>query len=181
MKRDAIARLTVLFHHRWAVPVLAELHRCSGAKFVTLAKRLGSSRDSLRQTLDALIRQGWVMRNPGHGHPMRPEYILTPAGTTLGPWCQRLMGLLSSLGKEDVGLKKWSMPVAVALRAGKARFSEIQALLPGSTARALALTLKSLQNAELVERFVSEDYPPATFYHLTREGRRLASVAGNLS
>ena len=33
--------LVNLFHRRWAVPVLAELERDHGAKFVTLSRRLG--------------------------------------------------------------------------------------------------------------------------------------------
>src|SRR5947207_13068422 len=67
-----------LFHHRWAVPVLAELRRERGSRFVTLANRIGVTRDSLRRTLSALIDDGLVERNPGYGHPLRPEYVLTP-------------------------------------------------------------------------------------------------------
>ena len=48
----------VLFHHRWSIPVLAQLHRSSGSRFVTLAKGLGVSRESLRQTLGALVEAG---------------------------------------------------------------------------------------------------------------------------
>lgn len=176
MEKKKVARLTVLFHHRWAVPILAELHRSSGAKFVTLVKRLGVSRDSLCQTLDALIEERWVDRNPGYGHPMRPEYMLTPSGAKLGPWCARLMGVLSSLGMEDVGLRKWSLPVALALKTGRTRFSELKAFLPRPTARALALTLKNLETAGVIERAVTDDYPPSTFYRLTRIGHRLAAV-----
>ncbi len=180
MHRTKVNRLTVLFHHKWSVPVLAELHADSGAKFVTLIKRLGLSRDSLRTTLDALIGEAWVRRNPGHGHPLRPEYVLTAAGAKLGPWCCKLMSVLLALGVEEFGLKKWSMPVAFALQSGRERFSELKAFLPGSTARAIALALKNLQTAGLVERVVSDDYPPATFYRLTRWGRRLATVLESL-
>ncbi len=181
MQSKKLTRLVVLFHHRWAIPILAELHRSKGAKFVTLVRRLGMSRDSLRHTLAALIRQGSVKRNPGHGHPMRPEYLLTADGEKLGPWCEQLMKVLQALGLEDVGLKKWSMPVALALQSGRLRFSELGAMLPNSTARALTLTLKTLQNAGVVERLVLDDYPPATYYKLTRRGRRLATVLDSLS
>ena len=71
-------RLAQLFHHRWAVPVLAELHRTSGSRFVTLHRRLGIGRESLRRTLASLAEQDLVARNPGYGHPLRPEYVLTP-------------------------------------------------------------------------------------------------------
>ncbi|MGH2451320.1 MAG: winged helix-turn-helix transcriptional regulator, partial [Candidatus Limnocylindria bacterium] len=72
--------ISALFHHRWAAPVLAELDRSRGSRFVTLSNRLALSRESLRRTLTALIDAGLVMKNPGYGHPLRPEYILTERG-----------------------------------------------------------------------------------------------------
>ncbi len=171
-----LQRFTMLFHHRWAVPVLAELHRSRGGKFVTLVNRLRMSRDSARHTLAALIRQGWVMRNPGHGHPMRPEYLLTPAGARLGPWCAKVMRVLTARGIEDVALRKWSIPIALALQRGKQRFSEMKSFLPGLTSRALTLALKELQSAGLVERNVTLAYPPATYYALTARARGLGDL-----
>ena len=61
MRAVGIRHLIVLFHHRWAVPILVEVYRTSGSKFVTLVKRLGASRDSVRRTLTALIEQNWVI------------------------------------------------------------------------------------------------------------------------
>ena len=90
------------------------------------------------------------------------------------------MTVLRSLEMEDVGLKKWSMPVVLALHVGRVRFSELRKTLPDATARALALTLKTLQNAGLVERVVLDDYPPSTHYELTRQGRRLSTVLDSL-
>jgi DNA-binding HxlR family transcriptional regulator len=171
-----LGRLVALLHHRWAVPILAEVHRASGARFVTLARRLGMSRDSLKRTLAALDEAGLVVRNPGYGHPMRPEYILTPEGLRVAPWCVRVHKLVRALGVEDVALRKWSLAVALALEAGNGRFSEVRAFLPGITARALALTLKELQTAGLVERVVVDAYPPTPVYRLTRRGRRLAPL-----
>ena len=176
MRASNAWRLAALFHHRWAVPVLAELHRSSGGKFVTLVRHLGMSRDSLRRTLNALIESGWVMRNPGHGHPLRPEYILTPAGARIAPWSARLMRVLRTLGIEDVALRKWSMPVAFGLLGGRERFSGLRQLLPGATARALIIALKDLQAAGLVDRIVSNEYPPATYYQLTARGRKLRTL-----
>lgn len=171
-----LSGLVALFHHRWAVPVLAELHRTSGSKFVTLRRRLGVGRDSLQRTLGALIARGWVMRNPGHGHPLRPEYVLTAAGAKLAPWCARLMRVLARLGVGDVAFRKWSMPVVCAIGRGRRRFSQLRQSLTTATARALALALKDLQQAGLVERVVADDHPPATFYRLTPRGRKLAPL-----
>lgn len=174
-------RFVDLFHHRWAVPVLAELHRgAGGAKFVTLVNRLGIGRDSLRRTLAALIERGWVQRNPGHGHPLRPEYVLITAGARIAPWCARLAKLLQTLQIEGVALRKWSMPVAFALGRGAERFSELKAFLAGATPRALITTLKQMQQAGLVERAVSDGYPPKTSYALTPRGRKLVPVLERL-
>ena len=171
-----VNRLATLCHYRWVVPVLAELRRSRGSRSVTLEKRLGISRDSLRRTLEALISRGWAMRNPGHGHPLRPEYILTPTGAELAPWCVRLMRVLAALNAHGTVLRKWSMPVALALRSGRTRFSEVRAFVPGLTPRALTLTLKDLQREGLVERLISDGYPPATCYRLTPRARKLKAM-----
>lgn len=167
----SITDLIALFHHRWAVPVLAELERQRGSRFAALVGILGLGRESLRRTLDALIALGLVERNPGYGHPLRPEYVLTPHGAEVAARCRRL---LDALGDErEVALRKWSLPVLVALgRAG--RFSELRAELPGITPRALALALKDLQAAGLVERVVEDtSYPPTVRYAATAAAQPL--------
>jgi len=169
-------RLATLAHHRWSLPVLAELHRGRGAKFVTLVKRLGVSRDSLRRTLDALIFHGWVRRNAGYGHPMRPEYLLTGAGASVAPACAELVETLREMDLEAIGLRKWSLPVTRKLGGGDGRFNELKAGLPGVTARALTLALKGLREAGVVERSVLDGYPPASVYSLTSSGRRLVPL-----
>jgi DNA-binding HxlR family transcriptional regulator len=171
--------ISALFHHRWAVPILGELERAGGgSRFVQLANRLGLSRESLRQTLAALIATGLVMRNPGYGHPLRPEYVLTQRGRRLAPNCVRLVDALEREGLVDVGLKKWSVPVLVALGAER-RFGELRDELRASP-RALTLALKELADAGLVERRVHADFPPSTSYRLTPRARRLRRLAAAL-
>jgi DNA-binding HxlR family transcriptional regulator len=176
-----VSTLVELFHLRWATPILVELHRGRGGRFVTLAHGLGLSRESLRRTLRALLERGLVARNPGYGHPLRPEYVLTAEGARLAPACGELLDALRSAGLEEVGLKKWSMPVLRALDQGAERFSELRAMLPGITPRALALALKDLEAADLVERRVTTDYPPATVYGPTTRARKLAPFLGRLA
>jgi DNA-binding HxlR family transcriptional regulator len=171
-----MSTLVALFHNRWSVPILAELHRQRGSRFVTLSRGLGMSRESLRRTLAALVESGLVGRNPGYGHPLRPEYVLTTSGEALARACGPLVDRLREDDLEDVGLKKWSMPVVFALAAGPRRFSELRDLLKGISPRALALALKDLEAADLVDRRVTDDYPPATVYRLTETGRPLATL-----
>jgi DNA-binding HxlR family transcriptional regulator len=180
-KTTFVSTLVGLFHLRWAAPILAELERTSGSRFVTLSHRLGLSRESLRRTLAALLERGLVARNPGYGHPLRPEYVLTAEGARLAPACGDLLVALRGSGLEDVALKKWSMPLLYALGDGARRFSELRTLLPGITARALALALKDLEAWGLVERRVTDDYPPATVYESTLRARTLTPLLGRLA
>jgi DNA-binding HxlR family transcriptional regulator len=176
-----VSSLLSLVHHRWSVPILAELERARGARFVTLAHRLGLSRESLTRTLTALVDAGLVARNPGYGHPLRPEYVLSPLGSSVAPACSQLLQALRRIGLEEAGLKKWSMPVVLALAGRKPkRFSELQASLPGVTGRALTFALKDLTGAGLVERTVTDDFPPATVYRLTPRARELPSILTRL-
>jgi DNA-binding HxlR family transcriptional regulator len=167
-----------LFHFRWSIPLLAELHRSGGSKFVTLATRLGAGRETTRRTLDGLIDSGLVARNPGYGHPLRPEYVLSRRGRAIGPACAALVDALRAEGLEDVGLKKWSIPIVLSLTRER-RFAELRAALDVSP-RALALALKDLADAELVERHVHDGFPPSTTYRLTRRAQRLRRLAAAL-
>lgn len=177
-------RLAALLESRWAIPVMAELHRGSGgvnafqgggAKFVTLSRRLGVGPDALSRTLSSLIDQGWVARNAGYGHPIRPEYLLSKRGLALAAACSALLAEIDALGPEARAalLRKWSLPVALALAAGSGRFTDIKSALPGVTARALAQTLKGLESQTLVERRVIDEYPPRPRYDLHAAARAL--------
>lgn len=176
-----MSTLVALFHNRWSVPILAELHRQRGSRFVTLARTLGMSRESLRRTLAALTESGLVGRNPGYGHPLRPEYVLTTRGERIAARSRPLVDLLRGRGLEEVGLKKWSMPVVYALAGDPLRFSELRERLEGISPRALTLALKDLEGAGVVERRVTDDYPPSTRYRLAADARRLASLVGELA
>jgi DNA-binding HxlR family transcriptional regulator len=149
------------------------LYRESGSKFVTLHARLGASRDTLSETLSNLIATGLVMKNPGYGHPMRPEYVLTPAGRGVGEACIGAVEVVRESGTLQVALKKWPMIVLIAIGRGVCRFNELKEVLPGITPRALAGALRDLANAGLADRTVTEDYPPSTFYRLTPLGLEL--------
>jgi DNA-binding HxlR family transcriptional regulator len=172
--------LVRLAHFRWTLPVLAELHRSQGGRFANLAYALGVGRESLRRTLGFLDAEGLVQRNPGHGHPLRPEYLLTAAGAVVAEPAAALVELLASLGQTEVGLRKWSLPILRSLGPGPLRFSELRATLAGVTPRALTLALKDLEAAALVTRTVTTDYPPATLYSATPSGSALAAAAERL-
>lgn len=149
------------------MPIVGTLYRERGAKFVTLLNRLGASRDTLSDTLSNLIENGLVTKNPGYGHPMRPEYVLTPAGEAVGEACVVAAQVIPRLGLLEIALKKWPPLVVVAIGRGATRFGEMKEALPGITPRALTGALRDLQRAGLVQRVVTETWPPGTVYALT--------------
>lgn len=158
------------------MPIVAVLYRDRGAKFVTLLSRTGASRDTLSDTLSALTAEGVVAKNPGYGHPMRPEYILTPFGETLGPPCVEAAKVIPALGLFEIAVKKWPMLVVVAIGRGGSRFGEIKELLPGITPRALTGALRDLQAEGLADRVITETWPPHTVYTLTPLAREALPV-----
>ncbi len=162
------AQLIELFHHRWAPPALALLGDRGGVRFVELQRKLGVGRDSLRRALDTLIELGYVERNTGYGHPLRPEYVITAEGRTAASLAARVV----AAGDPATLLRKWSVPVLAELD-GDRRFSELRSSLPGVSPRALAGALRDLERARLVRREVRPTRPPSTVYRATARGARV--------
>lgn len=170
MGLSGAGRLAGLTHRRWMLPVLAELWKDGGSKFVTLHRRLAISRGGLGQTLEHGIGRGWIRRNTGYGHPMRPEYLATERGERIGEASAGLMARLEEMQREldrehgedaselfEVVLAKWSLPVLVVIAGGADRFSLMREAIGESiTDRALARALADLQRTGLIERRVDE-------------------------
>lgn len=183
-------RLLRLLDLKWAVPVLAELHRGSmglparaggGARSVTLQNRLSITPSTLSRTIEALLREGLVARHPGYGHPLRPDFTLTRRGIAVAEACLDVVTVLTSAGVPAADLRKWMIPALIALARGRSRFSELRDLMPGITPRALTQVLKRLEDAALIERRISADYPPRVTYQLGPSGKPPAQAAARLA
>ena len=166
--------LIALCHHRWSIPILSELHRDNGAKFVTLVQRLKISRDALSRTLEALTQLGLISRNPGYGHPLRPEYLLSASGKHIGQAALELLHHLQQLEAINtpslkIGLKKWTLPTLHAIHQRINRFSSLRETLPTIGPRALTLTLQDLEQLAWLTR--SEGG-----YGLSANGKKLAET-----
>jgi len=172
-----LAATVELFHHRWNVRVLAALHEANGGSRISvLTHHLDAHRATIRASVAALTRGGWVEPNPGYGHPLRPEFVLTKSGRRLAVACAEYDRVASRLRALEVGYRKWSAPVLVTLHDGNERFNGIQHALGCITPRALAQSLKELSAQSLVVREVEDEYPPRVGYHLSRTGRQLANA-----
>lgn len=179
----ATTRLIALCHRRWTLPLLATFWRqkarigVPGAKFVTLVHTLGLSRDSLSTTLHALIdSHNLVMRNPGYGHPMRPEYVLTPAGRQVAPWADRIIA--AAAADADLLLRKWSLPVLFVLHeGGPQRFTALRRELGSPSPRALTQCLRAL----LAHRWVECDASHAPYRIAAGAAARPAGVLAGIA
>ena len=161
---------------RWLVPLMALIGEQEGARFAALRARLGLSRSALTASLAHLQEAGWLRRNPGHGHPLRPEYILTKKGAPIAAFAMKVMAERARLGLEPAQLPRWSLPLIATLGRDRARFSALRASLAPVTPRALSLTLKQMLSTDLVDRALEDDFPPIAIYGLTHRGSRLAEA-----
>lgn len=160
-----------LFQKRWNVRILALLHERNGARFVVMKHGLNTNADSLTRSLQYLMNEGWVQRNPGYGHPLRPEYVLTPRGHAVGPQCSKLVRTVHRLDVAEAVYCKWSVPLLVTIKAGTARFGGLRKALEINP-RALTQGLQRLCASELILQ--------RTEYALTSSGNRIATLGRGL-
>lgn len=176
-----LAGLLALSTRRWSIPVLAALHSSTtGLRHVQLVASLGLSRQMLRSTLAVLQSRGLVARNPGYGHPLRPEYVLTDHGQDVARDCHRVERIVDDLGVHAIAYRKWTLPLLTGLLAGHRRFAELQLALPSVTPRALTRALRDAAGSGLVCRDVDAGFPPRPDYRLSPTGTALAGAAAAL-
>jgi DNA-binding HxlR family transcriptional regulator len=172
----ADADLRTLVAGRWLVPLMALVGAEEGTRFAVMLTRLGLSRSALAASLAHLQEAGWLRRNPGHGHPLRPEYILTAAGAPVAAFCMKVMTERERLGLAPGQMPRWSLPLISRLGRDRARFSALRASLTPVTPRALSLTLKQMLSVDLIDRALEDEFPPIAIYGLTGRGDRLAAA-----
>jgi DNA-binding HxlR family transcriptional regulator len=161
---------------RWTTHLLADLAVHRGARFVELTHRLELPRDSLVRTLHAADAANWIRRNPGHGHPLRPEYVLTREGARLAAGVAELLAAQAQLGLSPGALTRWGLPLIQVIGAGQSRFNEFARNLASATPRAISQSLQTLAGHDLVLREVSDGRPPGSLYCLTSNGKILAAA-----
>jgi DNA-binding HxlR family transcriptional regulator len=162
---------------RWFVPAMEMAAEEDGFRLAALLHRLGISRSMVRRVVDQLLAHGWIVPNPGHGHPLRPEFIPTAEGKRIGLWCAQVMATRRRLKLEPAHLGRWSLPVLGRMGHEWRRFSELEQELEPISPRALSMTLKQLVGHRLAIRRLQESYPPTAFYGATDRGLELAKSA----
>ncbi len=155
------------------IPILAILFESKGSKFISLVNRLEISKDTLSRTLKTLIKRGFVKKNPGYGHPLRPEYILTPDGYELGKVCSLFLKSIKTCNNTQLLFNKWSLPILYSLNDEHLQFNKLKSELESITSSSLSRSLKELIENGFIQRIIKDDFPPIIEYSLTNKSNSI--------
>ncbi len=159
----------------WAIPILSNMHAGIAGRQATLLAATGASRTAFVQSMDHLIKIGLLERNPGYGHPLRPEFRLTRIGMRAAALANKIQSVSAD---EDQGLlrRSWTLPVLTSLQT-PSHFNDIKRNLQTITDRALSQSLKSMEVRNWVHRSVDESArPPRSIYSAVNTGGMISNV-----
>ena len=162
----------------WALPILAQMDAGIPGRQAPLLVAIGAGRTAFGQSMDHLIEIGLVERNPGHGHPLRPEFRLTQMGVVAA----KLASQITRVSKEeDQALlrRSWTLPVLASLHSPR-HFTEIKRDLSPITDRALSQSLKTMETKNWVSRQVDElTRPPRSRYTAVSTGSKISAITAS--
>ena len=164
----------------WALPVLAALHDGVPGRQSRLIGATGASRTAFGQSLEHLIACDLLERNPGHGHPLRPEFRLTPAGKQMAQKASQIMAATPA-PQHKILRRSWTLPVLTTLHEPQ-HFGLIKAQLGTISDRALAQSLRVMEDHNWLARHVSADLrPPRPIYVAQNTGRLISQITRSAS
>ncbi|NIZ14178.1 winged helix-turn-helix transcriptional regulator [Phaeobacter sp. HF9A] len=170
-----IKALVNITSRAWALPILSSLHSGIAGRQAPLLAATGASRTAFAQSMDHLIEIGLIERNPGHGHPLRPEFRLTPLGAAAAATASKIGDIVA---EEDWPLlrRSWTVPVLTTLHR-PSHFNDIKRNLPMITDRALSQSLKSMEARNWVDRRVDgAARPPRSIYCAVNTGGLISQI-----
>ncbi|MBB3985012.1 DNA-binding HxlR family transcriptional regulator [Sagittula marina] len=125
--------------------------------------------------MDHLISLGLLERNPGYGHPLRPEFRLTQPGVAAAALAHKVQGVTAE-ADQDLLRRSWTLPVLTVLHR-PSHFNDIKRNLRTITDRALSQSLKTMEARHWVQRTVDEAArPPRSLYRAVNTGGLISSV-----
>ncbi len=165
--------LVKLCSRSWSLKALALINGGCPARVSPLAAAAGCGRTAMSASISHLQTLALLERNPGSGHPLRPEFRLTRKGHALAEWAFELDCLLPAPNDNILYRGKWALPVISTLDPVQ-RYSQLKRQLPPVTDRALSICLGRLVARRWVKRQVdSNSSPPAVSYCTLNKGRKL--------
>jgi DNA-binding HxlR family transcriptional regulator len=161
----------------WALPILSSLHAGVAGRQAPLLVATGASRTAFAQSMDHLIKIGLLERNPGYGHPLRPEFRLTQLGIEAAAIANKVQRIATN-DDQDLLRKSWTLPVLTSLQK-PSHFNDIKRNLQTITDRALSQSLKSMEMRDWVHRSVDDTArPPRSIYRAVNTGGTISMITG---
>lgn len=164
-----ITTLVKLTSRAWSLTILSLLHDGVAGRQAPLLAATNASRTAFAASLDHLVSLGLLERNPGHGHPLRPEFRLTPVGLRIAKIASRVVKAVPDEQEFSLLRRNWTVPI-LALTDKPRRFSGIKSDLPTITDRALSMSLHRLEESDWLKREIhtSERLPFPTYIAVAR-------------
>lgn len=161
----------------WAIPILSNLHEGVAGRQATLLSATGASRAAFAQSMQHLITSGLLERNPGHGHPLRPEFRLTEQGIRAAAIAHKVQNVAGE-GGQDLIRRSWTLPILTTLYT-PSHFNDIRRNLAPITDRALSQSLKIMEERHWVQRIVNDAArPPRPIYSAVNMGGMISQITG---
>lgn len=159
----------------WALPILSNMHNGIAGRQAPLLAATGASRTAFAQSMAHLMKLGLIERNPGYGHPLRPEFRLTVEGKATAAIASKIQGV-SSEEDQDLLRRSWTVPVLTSLHRPR-HFGEIKRTLGSITDRALSQSLKTMEVRNWVCRSVDASArPPRSIYRAVNTGGKISQI-----
>lgn len=151
------------------------MHSQNDPRISPITHHLSASRTSITAALHHLVELGYLQKNSGHGHPLRPAYVLTSKGKDTAVWATGLNNVLGP-AQWKIARRTWSLPI-LRVASPESRFGELRSKLCPVTDRALSESLKTLSANQWLSRRVDADLsPPGVTYIPTGIGELLVPV-----
>ena len=168
-----IKSLVNITSRAWSLRILALMSAGVPGRQAPLLAATDASRTSFAASLDHLVTLGLLERNPGHGHPLRPEFRLTQEGALAAETASKIIASVPDNDEFVLVQRTWTVPI-LALTAAPRRFSAIKSSLAPITDRALSKSLFLLEERDWLRRDIAiSQRAPHPLYRAVNAGKRI--------
>jgi len=174
MDINALVKIT---SRAWSLEILALLHTGTPGRQASLLSASGAGRTALTQSLHHLVELELLERNPGHGHPLRPEFRLTPSGVEAAKFSEKIKIVAPESSDRIIIRRNWTVPI-LAVSEHPSYFTDIKTRLGPITDRALSQSIKQLQLRHWLQRVVDPSITPTRpLYQAINAGAQISNAA----